>query len=115
MNLTDLKAVEAASIMEEAFAADTVDLSIQGDWEDTQIRLGLLHERLTPKPNYHPLFDEMFAPFLQEKTAPRQKSSPQKPQRSAETKSKAKARAKAKAKAKRKQQKKARKKQRKRK
>jgi HEAT repeat protein len=50
-DLTDLKAVESAPVMEQAFAADQVDTSIQGDWEDTQIRLGLLSERLTPKPS----------------------------------------------------------------
>ncbi|HXW00060.1 MAG TPA: hypothetical protein VEC93_16690, partial [Anaerolineae bacterium] len=50
--LVDLKAVEAAPSMEQAFAADKVDISIQGDWEDTQIELGLLDERLTPQPHY---------------------------------------------------------------
>jgi hypothetical protein len=34
--------------MEQAFVADRVDLSIMGDWEDVQIDLGLLEERLTP-------------------------------------------------------------------
>ena len=38
--------------MEQAFAADKVDISIQGDWEDVQIELGLLAERLTPQPHY---------------------------------------------------------------
>ena len=51
--LVDLKAVEAAPVMEKAFAADRVDISVQGDWEDVQIRLGLLDERLTPAPDYH--------------------------------------------------------------
>jgi hypothetical protein len=50
--LTDLKAVEAAPVMERAFAADCVDISIQGDWEDTQIELGLLQERQTPRPRF---------------------------------------------------------------
>lgn len=50
--LTDLKAVEAAPVMERAFAADCVDLVIQGDWEDTQIRMGLLQERQTPPPEF---------------------------------------------------------------
>lgn len=54
--LLDLKAVEAVPVMERAFAAGRVDISIQGDWEDVQIRLGLLHERQTPKPNYHQAF-----------------------------------------------------------
>jgi hypothetical protein len=51
--LVDLKAVEAAPQMESAFAADCVDISILGDWEDAQIELGLLEERLTPAPQYH--------------------------------------------------------------
>lgn len=47
-SLVDLKAVEAAPLMEKAFAADCVDILILGDWEDVQIRLGLLDERVTP-------------------------------------------------------------------
>ncbi|HEO71790.1 MAG TPA: DUF1186 domain-containing protein [Candidatus Hydrogenedentes bacterium] len=48
--LMDLDAVEAAPVMERAFAADAVDLSIHGDWEEVQIEMGLLDERLTPPP-----------------------------------------------------------------
>lgn len=48
--LVELKAVKAASIMEAAFESGNVDLSLMGDWEDIQIRLGLLEERLTPVP-----------------------------------------------------------------
>lgn len=51
-NLLDLRAVEAALVMEQAFAAGRVDLSIAGDWEDAQVALGLLPERRTPSPNY---------------------------------------------------------------
>jgi len=47
--LVDLRAAEAAPLMEQAFAADCVDLSIQGDWEDVQIELGLIHERTSPR------------------------------------------------------------------
>jgi hypothetical protein len=50
--LVDLKAVEAAPLMEQAFAARRVDISILGDWEDAQIQLGLLEERQTPAPHY---------------------------------------------------------------
>jgi hypothetical protein len=50
--LTTLMAVEAAPLMEQAFAADAVELPIVGDWEDVQIELGLLQRRLTPRPNY---------------------------------------------------------------
>lgn len=48
--LVDLKAVEAAEVMAQAFAADQVDWTIQGDWEEVQIALGLLTERITPRP-----------------------------------------------------------------
>jgi hypothetical protein len=51
-NLTDLRAVAAAPVMEAAFAAGSVDLSVMGDWEEVQIELGLLRERLTPEPEY---------------------------------------------------------------
>lgn len=50
--LCDLKAVESAGVIEQAFAVDAVDQSVMGDWEEAQIRLGLLEERLTPEPDY---------------------------------------------------------------
>lgn len=49
-DLTDLGAVDQAELMAAAFAAEKVDLAIQGDWEEVQIELGLLAERLTPVP-----------------------------------------------------------------
>ena len=48
--LVDLRAVEAAPLMEQAFAEDRVDLLMRGDWEDVQVDLGLLPARLTPRP-----------------------------------------------------------------
>lgn len=51
--LIDLRAVEAAPLIEQAFAADAVDISMNGDWEDVQIALGLLATRRTPRPHYH--------------------------------------------------------------
>lgn len=48
----DLKAVEAAALIEAAYAAGQVDLMVLGDWEDAQVYLGLLSERQTPAPNY---------------------------------------------------------------
>jgi hypothetical protein len=48
----DLHAVEAAPVLERAYAADAVDLMMLGDWEDAQIKLGLLDERQTPQPDY---------------------------------------------------------------
>jgi hypothetical protein len=50
--LIDLHVVEAAPIIEKAFAADRVDLMVSGDWEDAQVYLGLLDERTTPAPDY---------------------------------------------------------------
>jgi hypothetical protein len=44
-------------VMERAFAADRVDISIPGDWEDVQVELGLIEERQTPRPQYHTFWD----------------------------------------------------------
>jgi hypothetical protein len=52
-DLIDLGAVEAAPTIERAFAADDVDLMVVGDWEDAQIALGLLTERLTPPASHN--------------------------------------------------------------
>ena len=57
-SLIDLKAVEAAGSMKSAFDADDVDLSVQGDWEEVQIVLGLLERRRTPRPEYGWIPDE---------------------------------------------------------
>jgi len=67
-DLLDLQAVESAPVMEEAFAADRIDISINGDWEDVQVELGLLAKRLTPKPRYTHFQIERPVP---ERTAPR--------------------------------------------
>jgi hypothetical protein len=48
--LLDLKAVQAAPAIERALADGRLDASACGDWEDVQIELGLLQERLTPPP-----------------------------------------------------------------
>jgi hypothetical protein len=52
--LLDLRATEPAAMaaMEAAHAADAVDISLCGDWEDVQVELGLLAERRTPRPRY---------------------------------------------------------------
>jgi hypothetical protein len=42
--LLDLDAVEAAPVMEQAFAAGRVDESVAGDWADVQLALGLNEE-----------------------------------------------------------------------
>ena len=54
-DLVDLEAVEYAPLMEQAFAADSVDLFVGGDWEETQVELGLKRERTTP-PDYDDIF-----------------------------------------------------------
>ncbi len=53
--LIDLGAVGMAPLMEQAFAADSVDLLIVGDWEDVQVELGLKTARETPRPRYFAL------------------------------------------------------------
>ena len=50
--LLDLNAVEAAPLIERAFKADRVDLTVAGDWEDTQVEFGLKPARETPRSNY---------------------------------------------------------------
>jgi hypothetical protein len=47
--LCDLKAVEAAPLIEQAYAAGHVDVSYYGDWESAQIGLGLKTGRDTPE------------------------------------------------------------------
>ena len=50
--LLELRAVEAAAVMERAFASGRVDECVNGDWEDAQIELGLKTQREhPPKPN----------------------------------------------------------------
>jgi hypothetical protein len=51
-NLADLKAVEAADEIREAYEAGAVDECLMGDWEDVQVELGLLPARTTPRPRY---------------------------------------------------------------
>lgn len=40
-SLVDLNAIEAAPVIEEAYRAKAVDPSIQGNWGDVEVRLGL--------------------------------------------------------------------------
>lgn len=48
--LVDLRATEAAPLIEQVFAEERVDLIVRGDWEDVQVELGLIPERRTPRP-----------------------------------------------------------------
>ncbi|MEW5930828.1 MAG: PBS lyase [Gemmatimonadota bacterium] len=43
--LTEMRVMEAAPLMEQAFAAGRVELLLRGDWEDVQEDLGLMEER----------------------------------------------------------------------
>jgi hypothetical protein len=52
--LIDLQETDAAPLMQAAFAADAVDLDVNGDWEDVQVDLGLLPERITPPRSFAP-------------------------------------------------------------
>jgi hypothetical protein len=125
-NLLDLKAVSAAPIIEQAFAANQVDLMVQGDWEAVQIELGLLAERTTPPPDFRKLMAAQMgidpAAILDNLKSVAQVESQQQTERpmvqvesQQQAERKAAAQAKAKARAKRKQAKQTRKKQRKRK
>ncbi|MCB0190781.1 MAG: DUF1186 domain-containing protein [Anaerolineae bacterium] len=96
--LLDLQGVEAAPVIEQAFAANKVDLMMQGDWEDVQIELGLLNERLTSAPDLRGLmaermgFDprELINRLKREDTAKSQWEVEQKASKKAKTKAKAK-------------------------
>lgn len=52
--LIDLEAVEAAPLIERAYASDDVDITVVGDWEDAQVDLGLLTARKTQRPRLFP-------------------------------------------------------------
>lgn len=49
-DLVDLKDVDSADLIKEAFEANTVDVSVMGDWEEAFVELGLLDKRLSPVP-----------------------------------------------------------------
>ena len=57
--LLGLQATEAASVVEQAFATDNVDMSIVGDWDDVQAELGLK----PPKERPPSLFDTLLQPL----------------------------------------------------
>jgi hypothetical protein len=76
--LQDLKQPETYPIVEQAFKANRVDLSVLGDWEEFQIAVGLLEERITEKPaswHFNNPFMSAEAPTLQ--SSPQGKSSKQ--------------------------------------
>jgi hypothetical protein len=67
-NLLDLKAVEAAEVIERAHAADAIDISMCGNWETVRKELGVDGLGLVPKDvaTRHPLG---FSPEMQEMLA----------------------------------------------
>lgn len=54
-DLVALKAVEAVPVIQQAFEAEAVDPFWENDWEDVQVALGLIPERVTPRPPNVPL------------------------------------------------------------
>jgi hypothetical protein len=60
--LAELGATDAAPLMEAAFAAGAVDLSVNGDWEDVRIGMGLLEARITPPTQWSPIDPESDEP-----------------------------------------------------
>ncbi len=66
-DLAELKVVEALSLMERAFAAQTVDETLGGDWEDIQIRFGLKTQR--DHPRKASLLDQLMPPISRPKLA----------------------------------------------
>jgi len=63
--LADINASETAPLVERAFQSGRVDLSIMGDFEEFQITIGLLKERLTPPPKYGWFMPEMREAFVE--------------------------------------------------
>jgi hypothetical protein len=59
--LLELEAKEAAPVIEAAFAAGRVDVSVAGDWGDVQVALGLAEEPVALTP-VHPLDGDFDAP-----------------------------------------------------
>jgi hypothetical protein len=49
MAASELKAFEMVPLIERAYAADRVDEGLLGDWEDFQVKVGLLEKRITPR------------------------------------------------------------------
>jgi len=61
--LTEMRVMEAVPLMEQAFAADRVDLLLRGDWEDVQRDLGLIEERRERSKGLRTPLPAMLEPF----------------------------------------------------
>ena len=85
--LNKLKAVESLPLIEEAFKAEKVDFSVIGDFEEVQIELGVLTERITPRPRFNNFFDPDFL-FASEKDELKQENQRKKEQKKKEKKKK---------------------------
>jgi hypothetical protein len=59
--LCDLNAIEKAPDIERAFAAERVDFTIVGDWDEVQVLLGLKERSEVPRKRFVPT--EMFGPL----------------------------------------------------
>ena len=81
-DMVDLKAVEHLPLIEQAFKADKVDEMVMGDFEDVQVELGLLEERLTP---FHPYW--VASPTPSPRTTTRKVNKKEKAKRKQEKKS----------------------------
>jgi hypothetical protein len=66
-SLVELRALEHIDLIEAVFTDGYVDTSVRGDWEDVQVELGLLAERVTPR---RTLFQSLMAPELSLSDAP---------------------------------------------
>jgi hypothetical protein len=86
--LVDLQAVEAAPLMERAFAGGTVDITVRGDWEDIQVDLGLKAARETPRPRLFPEIFDVPRQDTRERDAPRLTSNAEKAAAKAKSKRK---------------------------
>jgi hypothetical protein len=62
-NLINLKAVEAAPVIERALTTDSVDMDIVGDWDDVQAALGLKPPKEMP---ITPTIESLFQPSTPE-------------------------------------------------
>ena len=86
-NLIHMKAVEAASFIEQAFATDNIDTSITGDWDNVQIELGLKpRKESAPTPTFKEWLqsvtqDNLTTPFPSPSMQPHKQASGQKNKR----------------------------------
>jgi hypothetical protein len=78
--LLEMKAVEAAPVIEAAFAAGHVDESIVGRWEEVQYELGL-RDTPPPRPARSPVLERLHAQKAKAAAPPKKKRPKRKPNR----------------------------------